>query len=263
MENLDKIFEKFVKEEVITEEVKSEIGVVLEAVISEQVEIRVSEAKELLLKEYDEKFEVAVAEENETTKNLLNDYLKKVVVEFKEENKVQIQNTIVVEKAKAIIDGVQKVFEENGIKLPENDTEIVEELNTKNVELLNEYNESVSKSIELEKALEETEKAIVFMKSTVDMSDVSKEKLINLMKGLVVESVEDFGTKLEIIKSNFVAEKKKVTKEGDEDDVEDKVEKDDDEDKKDDEDESVKEAKEKVSKHLSQMKDLRNGRRFF
>jgi hypothetical protein len=119
----------------------------------------------------------------------------------------------------------------------------------------------VNENISMKKEVEESQKAIVFMKATSDLSEVSKNKLINLMSGLVVESVSDFEKKLNILIDNVLeAKKKKVTKEEedeakkDDEDVDDEVDNDDD-DKK--EDASVKEAKAKVNKYLNMVTDSR------
>jgi hypothetical protein len=284
MENLNKVFEKYVSEEVLTEDAKKEISVVFEAMVMEAAEKKFEIARKAMLKEYDAKFEEIVSEQNEATKNQLNDYLKHVVEEFVAENKVAIQNSIVVEKATKIIDGIQKVFESHGIKLPEGNLQVIEEMNEKNDQLMSEYNSSVNKNIELQKALEETQKAIAFMKATEGLSEVSKERLMNLMSGLVVESVNDFKSKLNIMIDTVAEAKKKAKKvkkvkededEDKDDEVPDKVdEEDEDEDKdKDDEvpdkvdeedededkddEESVKEERSKVSSYLKKLKSMR------
>lgn len=259
MENLNKVFEKYVSEEVLTEDAKKEISVVFEAMVMEAAEKKFEIAKKAMLEEYDAKFEEIVSEQNESTKNQLNDYLKHVVEEFVAENKVAIQNSIVVEKATKIIDGIQKVFESHGIKLPEGNLQVIEEMSEKNDQLMSEYNSSVNKNIELEKALEETQKAIAFMKATEGLSEVSKERLMNLMSGLVVESVNDFKSKLNIMIDTVVeAKKPKKVKEDEEEDelkndeVPDKVDEEDEEDE-----EEVKEERSKVSSYLRKLNGMR------
>jgi hypothetical protein len=282
MENLNKVFEKYVSEEVLTEDAKKEISVVFEAMVMEAAEKKFEIARKAMLEEYDAKFEEIVSEQNEATKNQLNDYLKHVVEEFVAENKVAIQNSIVVEKATKIIDGIQKVFESHGIKLPEGNLQVIEEMNEKNDQLMSEYNSSVNKNIELQKALEETQKAIAFMKATEGLSEVSKERLMNLMSGLVVESVNDFKSKLNIMIDTVAEAKKKAKKvkkvkedededkddvvpdkvdeededEDKDDEVPDKVDEEDEDEDKDDE-ESVKEERSKVSSYLKKLKSMR------
>jgi hypothetical protein len=276
MENLDKVFEQFVKDQVITEETKKELSVVFESMVNEAVKAKLVEEKKAIVADYDSKFEIVVAEHNENTKDMLNSYLKHCVEEFVTENKVAIKNAIVVEKSKQIIDGIQAVFEKHGIRLPEGNESIVSEMNQKNENLMKENTKVVNENIQLKAALEEAEKAVAFIKMTAEMSEVSKEKLMNLMSGLVTESVEDFKEKLSILKKTVATEakkKKKVTKEEDEeekkkdeemtdeeddveDDVEDKVEEEEDEEdeEKKKEDEVAKEERSKVDSYLSRLR---------
>jgi hypothetical protein len=255
MENLNKVFEKYVSEEVITEEAKKEIEVVFEAMVNQVAEEKFEIARTALLEEYDEKFDTVVAEHKEVVTNQLNDYMEHVVNEFIESNKLAIKDACIVEKAKSIIDGVQKVFEDHGIRLPEGNTDIVSEMNERNVEITSKYNETVNKNIELVKEANELKKAVIFMKATNDLSEVSKEKLINLMSGLVTESVEDFAEKLEIVKSTLVSEAKKV-KENDDEDVDDEVDN-DEEDSNEKKDRGVEESRKVVKEHLSKLSNLR------
>lgn len=269
MEDVNKLFEKFVKDEVITEEVQKNLAVVFEAHVSEAVKAKLAEETKIIMEQMDSKFEEVVSEHKNDTQKKINDYMKHVVTEFVSENKVKIQNDIVVEKAVKIIDGVQKVFEENGIKLPESNTLIVEELNKKVTELTAECNKLMNKNMELIATVEESEKAVAFMKSTGDLSLVSKEKLLRLMSGLVVESVDDFTNKLETLKSSIVTEakKKKVTKEEDEDDekksdksdedIADKVEESDEEDAEEKKKKDAEVASEEVSMMLKGLKKFR------
>lgn len=256
MEKLDEIFAKYVSEEVVSEEAKKEISTVFEAMVNEKSEAVIEERMKTLVAEAEEHFNKAVEQNKEEMMENVDKYMDSTVNEFIEKNKVAIKNTIVVEKAKAIIDGVQKVFEENGISLPETNTDIVSEMNEKIDTLNTRVDSLVSENYELKHDNEELQKALIFVRETNDMSLVNKEKLMNMMKGLVVESVNDFAEKLNIVKSNLVSEKKASVKEQDDEDIEDKV--DEVEDVKDSEDEkeseescgkkkSVKEWMEKIS----------------
>ncbi len=206
MDKLNKMFEKYVSEEIITEETQKELSVVFESMVNEAVEKKTTEIEVAVEAKYGEMYENAVVEAKETAQTQINDYMKLVVSEFVAENKVAIQNSIVVEKAKNIIDGVQAVFIENGINLPDSDDSIVESINAKNVSIEADYNKSVDKIIELEKVVEEHEKAVMFIQKTNDMTDVSKEKLKNIMEGLSVNSTEEFGEKMDIIIKSVLEE---------------------------------------------------------
>ena len=230
MKEFDEVFAKYVAEDVVTEEAKKEISTVFEALVNQKVSETIAEKEKVLAEELDTKYEKVFQEEKEQLIDSIDSYMEDTVKEFVSENKVKIQNTMVVEKAKNIIQGIQKVFEENGISLPENDTDIVKEMNESNTQLNNKVNRLMIENNELRKEMLEAEKAIAFMQETKDLSEISKEKCMNMMEGMVVESIEDFKAKLEIVKSNLITEKKsRKVKENDDyvDDIDDMSDKED------------------------------------
>ncbi len=251
MKNLIPAFEKYIKDEVLSEEAKQELDVIFESMVAEAANERIESEKRAITEEYDSKFEAVVEEYNAKTKEQINDYMKHCVDEFVTENKVAIKNVIVVEKAKQIIDGIQAVFEKNGIKLPEGNESLVSEMNTRKQILEIENTKILNENIELKKDAVEAQKAVIFLKATNGMSTVSQEKLLNLMSGLVTESVKDFSDKLAILKKTVIGEakKKKVTKEEDEEEVnKDEVEEEDEVKDVVDKDEEDEEKKDKVAK---------------
>ena len=233
MKEFDEVFAKYVAEDVVTEEAKKEISTVFEALVNQKVSETIAEKEKVLAEELDTKYEKVFQEEKEQLIDSIDSYMEDAVKEFVSENKVKIQNTMVVEKAKSIIQGIQKVFEENGISLPETDTDIVKEMNETNIRLNEKVDSLLNENHELRKELLEAEKAIAFIQETKDLSIISREKCMNMMEGMVTESVEDFKTKLDIIKSNLITEKKsKKVNEDDEyvDDIDDMSDKKDEKD---------------------------------
>lgn len=234
MKEFDEVFAKYVTEDVVTEEAKKEISTVFEALVNKKVSETIAEKEKTLTEELDAKYEKTFQEEKEQLIESIDSYMQDTAREFVSENKVKIQNTMVVEKAKDIIHGIQKVFEENGISLPETDTDIVKEMNETNIRLNEKVDSLLKENHELRKELLEAEKAIAFIQETKDLSIISREKCMNMMEGMVTESVEDFKTKLDIIKSNLITEKKskKVNEDDDEyvDDIDDMSDKKDEKD---------------------------------
>ncbi len=234
MKEFDEVFAKYVTEDVVTEEAKKEISTVFEALVNKKVSETIAEKEKTLTEELDAKYEKTFQEEKEQLIESIDSYMQDTAREFVSENKVKIQNTMVVEKAKDIIHGIQKVFEENGISLPETDTDIVKEMNETNIRLNEKVDSLLNENHELRKELLEAEKAIAFIQETKDLSIISREKCMNMMEGMVTDSVEDFKTKLDIIKSNLITEKKskKVNEDDDEyvKDIDDMSDKEDEKD---------------------------------
>lgn len=203
MGDIKTIFEKYVSEEVLTEDVKEELSIVVEALVMEKAEEKFNIARENLIAEYDERLKLAVEEQVAEEQKNLDSYMTYVAEEFINENKVKIENAIVVEKATKIIDGIQKVFEANGISLADSDENIVEETNKRYENMAERYNEISEKVMEMKSDMCEMEKALTFAQETKGLTAMEQERVLNLMSGLVVESVDDFQNKLKSVIKNL------------------------------------------------------------
>lgn len=265
------IFEKYLKDEVLTPEAREEIATLFQAKVNEKVAIEAEALKkemdEVLLQKEEELDELKkqaedlingeankIHDEQETFKKELEDeYLKEAEKQYEDlvvktsnyidesakelvkQNKVKIYNAIMVEKCKSLISGIKKVFEENDIELPEPEADTVQDLYEKIDELEDKIDSLIQDKTELQQENEELEKALVFIKNTDDLSEMDKQKCLNMMDGIQTESIQDFKSKLNLIKKNLITEKRSYFRKEEVDDVEDKVE-DDKSEKENDED---------------------------
>lgn len=265
------IFEKYLKDEVLTPEAREEIATLFQAKVNEKVAIEAEALKkemdEVLLQKEEELDELKkqaedlingeankIHDEQETFKKELEDeYLKEAEKQYEDlvvktsnyidesakeivkQNKVKIYNAVMVEKCKSLISGIKKVFEENDIELPEPEADTVQDLYEKIDELEDKVDSLIQDKTELQQENEELEKALVFIKNTDDLSEMDKQKCLNMMDGIQTESIQDFKSKLNLIKKNLITEKRSYFRKEEVDDVEDKVE-DDKSEKENDED---------------------------
>lgn len=265
------IFEKYLKDEVLTPEAREEIATLFQAKVNEKVAIEAEALKkemdEVLLQKEEELDELKkqaedlingeankIHDEQETFKKELEDeYLKEAEKQYEDlvvktsnyidesakelvkQNKVKIYNAIMVEKCKSLISGIKKVFEENDIELPEPEADTVQDLYEKIDELEDKVDSLIQDKTELQQENEELEKALIFIKNTDDLSEMDKQKCLNMMDGIQTESIQDFKSKLNLIKKNLITEKRSYFRKEEVDDVEDKVE-DDKSEKENDED---------------------------
>ena len=265
------IFEKYLKDEVLTPEAREEIATLFQAKVNEKVAIEAEALKkemdEVLLQKEEELDELKkqaedlingeankIHDEQETFKKEIEDeYLKEAEKQYEDlvvktsnyidesakelvkQNKVKIYNAVMVEKCKSLISGIKKVFEENDIELPEPEADTVQDLYEKIDELEDKVDSLIQDKTELQQENEELEKALVFIKNTDDLSEMDKQKCLNMMDGIQTESIQDFKSKLNLIKKNLITEKRSYFRKEEVDDVEDKVE-DDKSEKENDED---------------------------
>jgi len=227
MDNLKELFAQYVSEEVLTEDNLTKIEVMFESAINEAVKVKTEELDVV----FEEKLRVEMESFQETVNEGLDDYLTLFVEEFTTENKIALTNKLMVEKAQTILSSIQTVFVENGIQIPESNDSLLTEMNDKFEDMESKYNEVQSEKIELSKQVIEMEKASAFINAVDGLVETDKEKIMNLMEGLVVDNVEDFKSKLSIL----------VEKVADDDEDED------DEDKKDKKKKSAKKDEDEVN----------------
>ena len=212
MDNVKEMLTNHISEDVLTEEVTNELSTVIEALVMEKAEEKFEVARENLIKEYDQKLEMAIEEQMKEEQEKINDYMSYAAEEFVSENKVKIENAIVVEKATRIIDGIQGVFEQNGISLADCEQDIVKESINKYENTAEQLNTVTEELIETRKKCEDIQKALVFEQKTKYLTAIESERVLNLMDGLVTESVQDFSKKIEgVIKMVKTTSNKSVT----------------------------------------------------
>ena len=250
MNELKELFAQYVSEEVLTEDNLTKIEVMFESAINEAVKVKTEELDVV----FEDKLRIEMESFETATNEGINDYLQLFVEEFATENKVAITNRLMVEKAQSVLSKMQEVFVENGITIPETNEALLNDISVKFEDMETKFNEATSEKIELSKTVVEMEKANIFITMTESLFDTDKEKIMNLMEGLVVESVEDFKAKLSII----VEKAKEDEDEDEKNDDKSKDEKDnkdsDEVDKKDKDDKEVKETDNGWAKNFRDMK---------
>lgn len=140
--------------------------------------------------------------------NKTSSYIDESAKEVVRENKIKVYNAVMVEKCKSMIEGFKKVFEENGVEIPESDKDLVHKLYEKISELEEKISILIQDKHELEEENQELEKALTFINGTQDLSEMDKKKCLNMMDGIQTESISDFKSKLNLIKRNLVSERK-------------------------------------------------------
>jgi len=208
MENVNKIKEMFAGQE-LSEEFMEKASVVFEAAVSELV----ASQRTALEEEYTTKLEEAVKTIREETDTQLDEYLNYVVEKWMEENKVAIESSLRGEVTESFMQGLQKLFVEHNVNIPEDKADIVEELISKVEELEGKLNETINENIELKKVKEAVDLESVVEGLQADMTDTQKEKFGMLIENVSFTSKEDFEKKAKIIKEQYIggtADTKKV-----------------------------------------------------
>ena len=185
--------------EELSEEFKEKATTVFEAAVSE----RVNTINEELHTEYAEKLDEAIESTKEELSRKLDDYLGYVVEEWMKENELALEMGIKSELAESFLTGLHGLFESHYITVPDDKTDLLEELVGKVSELEGNLNESLEKNVELRKELIESRCVEIFAESAKGLVDTDVEKLKSLAEGLDFETEEQYREKLNVLRESY------------------------------------------------------------
>jgi len=195
----------------LTEEFKDKASVIFETVVNTVISEEIARLEEEFEATLEEQTDLAVSELSENVEK----YLDYVAEKWLEENQVAVDSGIKSEMAESFINGLKDLFVENNIDIPEESIDVVSEMSTQLEESDEMLNTAKRENIELRKALVEAQVEKSFMEMSEGMTESQKDKLRNLAENVSYESLDDYQSKLTIIKENyFKGENTKVLNEG-------------------------------------------------
>ena len=206
--------DKSMKEEVLelfdgelSEEFLDKASTMFEAAVIERVNLEV----EALEEEYNEVLNEAVNEVRAELSAKMDDYLDYVVEQWMKDNEVAIESGIKTEITESFFAGLKTLFAEHYVDVPEDKVDLAESLAFKIAELEGELNSAITRNIELSNILESNELEAAFDEVTDGLAVSQKERLASLAESLVFSSVDEYQSKLEVIKETFLAGSKKLS----------------------------------------------------
>lgn len=202
-EQLKELFES-ISSEILTDEIKLQLGTIFETSVNEAVE-----AKEQALEEANR---VEIAEFKETLTEQIDSYLDYFVEEYIKENESIVEDYTKVKLAEKVLRNFKQMCEAFNISLSEESLSNEDEID----ELQTENNKLVNKLIEAKKETALVKKAAYIAEAAQKLeTDVQREQLMEKAKGL--EFDEDvFEQKLAVVIESLLVKKEEI--------VEDKLE---------------------------------------
>lgn len=197
-EHVDAIFSG----EELSEEFRTKATTIFEAAVSE----RVNAINEELHTEYTEKLDEAIETTKEELSKKLDDYLGYVVEEWMKENELALELGIKSELAESFLTGLHGLFESHYITVPEDRTDLLEELVGKVSELEGHLNESLEKNVELRKGLIEARCFEIFAEVSKGLVDTEIEKFNALSEGIEFETEEQYKEKLTVLRESYFSD---------------------------------------------------------
>jgi hypothetical protein len=170
--------------------------------------------------ELEEEFENRLNEEVESlTESLvesLDEYLDYTANAWLSENEVAITSTLKSDLTEQFLEDLHTLFATNYINIPEDKIDVIEEMNER-IETLEEIiNSKIDENMELAKTIEETKSIVselevknAFNEFKEGLTESEIEKLSTLSESIEYDSVEDFKSKVSILKeTHFKADAK-------------------------------------------------------
>ena len=214
-EGLKEAVERLFEGTELSEDFKTQTVAIFEAAVQEKVTAEKAALEEKFESDLQEQVNVTVDELVEK----VDQYLDYVVESWMEDNKVSVESNIKVEVAESLLTSIKGLVIEHNMEIDDEQVDVVADLEAKLEESTSKYNDIVEQMIEVREAKEKADIDIAFKTISEDLTDTQVEKLRVLSEGVSYESVEEFTTKMEAIKTSYFAEQAPAPVQEDETDL--------------------------------------------
>lgn len=184
----------------LSEEFKTKAAVLFEAAVNNRLEVE----RTRITEELEQKFQTSIHEAIDEIQNSVETYVGYVAEEWYKDNATSIENVFKTKLSESFLNGLKSLFMEHNIEIPEDNTpNVVEEIQEKFNNLVDEFNSVQNRNIELEKLVQEREESDRFVKVSEGLVDTEVEKLQVLTEGLEYTSLDEYEEKLKIIRQQY------------------------------------------------------------
>lgn len=195
-EDLAALFEG---DENLTEEFKTKAAEIFEAVVTSRVANEVDAIEAELTEQANAEYEARVEEMVEN----VDKYLNYCVENWMTENELAVENGLRNEITESFIKGMQQVFTEHYIEVPEEKYDVLSEMQTKIDNLQTKLDEQVNKNLELNEEAVYLKKQNIFAEISEDMADTEAEKFAVMVEDITYTSADSYKSKLQVVKENY------------------------------------------------------------
>ena len=198
----------------LSEEFKNKAATIFEAAVKSKVRAEVERIHD----------EVATEKETEmdTFKDELSEkvdtYLNYVVEEWIKENELAIERGLKGEIAEDFISGLQQLFEDHYIDVPDEKYDVLEAQSDKISELEDKLNTEIQKNVEIKESNSELVREQVISEVSEDLADTEVEKFKSLTQDVDFSDEESFKEKLNTLKESYFPKQRPTSDSDDETD---------------------------------------------
>lgn len=197
----------FADEEHLTEEFKVKAAEVFEAVVTSRVSAEIAQIEEELTEAANVEFESQLEQMTEN----IDKYLSYVTENWMAENQIAIESGIRTEVTESFIKGLQQVFSEHYIEVPEEKYDVMTEMQTQIDELTAKLDEQVESNIAIKEEAINLKKQAVFAKISEDLASTEAEKFAALVEDITYTGMDSYEQKLQVVKENYFPAEKSLT----------------------------------------------------
>lgn len=190
----------------LTEDFKAKTLTIFEAAVFEKVEEEKAALEEQYKVDLDEAVEAAREEITEEMTEKLDAYLESVVENWLSENEVALETGYKVQVAESLFNGLKSLMSEHNIELDELEVDAIATMEEQVATTEAKYNDLFETLIRERAKTEDLEKELVLVKLSEGLADTDVARLRTLSEGIDYDDVEQFETKLNVIKESYFTE---------------------------------------------------------
>jgi hypothetical protein len=184
----------------LSEDFRSKAAALVEQRVEEKVKAEVLRLEE----SYQERLIEGVAKATEGLTEKVNSYLAYVVSTWMEENKVAIESGLRTEIAENFMKGLQGLFKESYVEVPEGKENLVDSLNTEVAKLEEQLLKATESNMKLNESVNALTRQQVIAEASSDLTSTEAVKLNSLVESVDFDDAATFQKKVATIKESFL-----------------------------------------------------------
>ena len=189
----------FADEEHLSEEFKTQAASLFEAVVVSRVNEQVQSIEDELVEEANKAFDEA----KEKLVENIDKYLSYCTEQWMSENELAVESGLRNEITESFIKGLQAVFTEHYIDVPEDKFDVLTSQAAEIDELKSKLDEEINKSVAISEEREQLQKERIFRSVVDDLAETEVEKFASLVEGISYDNEDKYVSKLNVIKENY------------------------------------------------------------
>ena len=187
-------------------ELSEEFAEKAKTIFEAAVKAKLKEEYDKLVKHFAEETEKKVEEIKKELSEEVSGTVNYAVGQWKEENKLAVDQGIKTEITEDFIAGLKNLFEEHYISIPDDKVDVVEGMADQIREMETRLDEQVKANVKLQNRLDESARVVVLKNVSEGLADTQKEKLAALAEGIEFTTEEEFTKKVNTIKESYFKE---------------------------------------------------------